>query len=62
MLVAKLVDDLLTTGEHIFVESFLNEFESKFTLETVVHGPRQLNLFGLTIAEHDDMTSSINGN
>lgn len=64
LLVAKIIDDLLITGEHCFTETFLTDSNNKFTLftlSTVVYGPGQIRFSGFIITQDEDLTSSVNG-
>lgn len=64
LLAAKIVNDILITGEQHAVDQFLNGFYSKYKFGTVAHGPgqlRQLRFFGFNIVQEDDFTCSING-
>lgn len=49
LLVFKIMDDFLVTGEPTYVESYLAELNKKLTLETIVHGPGNLHFFGQQI-------------
>lgn len=62
VLLAKIVHDLLVTGEPSHVNSYLAEFNKKSQLRTKAHGPDQLWFFNLQIIQHHDMTCLTNGN
>lgn len=61
LLVTRIDDDLLVTGEEQFCTKFISNFNSHYTLSTVAHGPRRLRLYGLNSIQHEDVTSSIDG-
>lgn len=59
VVVAKIVDDHLITGEESFVSSFLKTFDTKLKFGSVTHGPGCLRIFGLDICQHDDFSITI---
>ena len=61
LLVAKIVDDMLVTGETSYVKSFVHKFNTQFTLGTVTYGPGLLRFYGLNIRQYDDYHSTIDG-
>ena len=60
VLVAKIVDDILATGEKDAVERVLTDFNDRFNFGTVIHGPGILRFFGFNIVQNDDFTCAIN--
>lgn len=62
LLVAKIVDEPLTTGEALQVLHFVEKFESIFKFGTPVSGPGVFNFFVLTLELSDDYSSTINVN
>lgn len=58
---SKIVDDILICGEDIVVDRIFDMLKDRFTLGTIVHGPRHIRCFGLNIIQYDDYTVSING-
>lgn len=62
LLVAKIVDDQHFTGDAARVTPYLTESNERLKLQTVVHGPGQGRFYGLHIVQHEDMTSTNNGN
>lgn len=49
ILVGQILDDLLIIGEVTRVEYFLTSFNSKFSLDSVAHGPRNQSSYGMNI-------------
>lgn len=60
LLAAKIVDDILVTGDTDMVDKFITGFNSKFKFGTVVHGPGNLRFFGLNLVQNEDYTCEIN--
>lgn len=58
LLVDKIVDDLLITGEASHVEHFLKRVDSKFDIGTIVSGPVVFYFYGLAIEQLDDNSST----
>ena len=61
VVVAKIVDDILATGENNAVDQLLERFNSKFKFGTVIHGPGRLRYFGFNISQHEDFKCSLDG-
>lgn len=53
-LLAKIVDDILISGEPSLVDSIIEKINSRFTLGTVVHGANVMRYFGLNIVQDED--------
>lgn len=60
LLVAKMVDDLLMTGEQSQVEIFIFKFNQCFCFGTVSPGPGKPRFYGLGIIPDGDMPCSEN--
>lgn len=54
LVIAKIVDDLLMAYEPSEAWHFISAFDAKFKLGVVVHRPRILNFFAMTIEKIDD--------
>ena len=61
ILLAKIVDDILVTGEVAVFENVLRMFNEKFKFGTIVHGPGKLRYFGFNVIQYDDYTTVIDG-
>lgn len=61
MIVIKMVDDILATGQDDVLKSFVTDFGGPFALGEIMHGPGQLRFFGLNIVQHEDFSCSIDG-
>jgi len=61
LIVAKVVDDLLLSGEEAVVAKFLADFNSMFKLGTITRGPGNLRFYGLMITQDEDCSSTIHG-
>lgn len=61
LIIAKIVDDMLATGELSYVKSFISKFDSQFSLGTVNYGPGLLRFYGLNIRQHADFHCTIDG-
>lgn len=55
----KIVDDLIFAGKPKTFDKLINEFNEKFSLGTLVHGPGHPRFFGLKIYKEDDYRTSI---
>ena len=62
LLVAKIVDDILMTGEKDDIDRFEHDFNATFKLGTGSSGPGSLRFFGLNIIQDSDTLSTIDGN
>lgn len=60
-LLAKIVDDILISGELSLVDSIIEKINSRFTLGTVVHGPNRMRYFGLNIIQDEDYNITVDG-
>lgn len=58
---AKIVDDLIITGNRSVVDSVIKLIDDKFMLVTIVDGPCELRFFGNNIIQNDDYTIATNG-
>lgn len=61
MVVIKIVDELLMTGEDSEVESFYRKSNNKFEHGTNVRGPSFLIFYSLTMIHNDDYSTVIHG-
>ena len=61
LLVAKIVDEMLATGEISFEKSFIEKFNRQFSLGTLNYGPGLLRFHGLNIHQHEDHHCTIDG-
>ena len=61
LIIAKIVDDMLATGELSYVKSFISKFDNQFSLGTVNYGPGLLRFYGLNIRQHADFHCTIDG-
>ena len=61
LIVAKIVDDMLATGELAMTEQFIKKFNIQFKLGTVNYGPGLLRFYGLNIRQFDDFHCTIDG-
>lgn len=60
-LIANVVDDILLTRETYVDDQLLKSIDIKFGMRTVVHGSRTICYFGFNIAQHQDVTRTIDG-
>lgn len=60
LVVIKIVDDLLMTGEDASVNDFIERFNKKFELGTVVRGPGSFKFYGISMSQDEDLSSSVN--
>ena len=61
LVVAKIVDDLMVTGEPGEVESFQSGFGKIFKLGTVCSGPGRLRFFGLSVIQAENYSTTVDG-
>ena len=61
LIVAKIVDDMLATGESSYVHSFIKKFDAQYKLGTVNYGPGLLRFYGLNVRQHADFHCTIDG-
>lgn len=61
LLVAKLVDDPLITGDDALISDFLSKFNIVSELGTIKHGPGVIRFNGLTIFQNENMFCIIDG-
>ena len=61
LIVIKIVDYLLMTGEKSYMDNFIRQFNDKFQFGTVIHGPGILKFFGLTIIQNTDFSCTVHG-
>lgn len=59
MLAVKIVDDILLTGTDSSMRLFITEFNKKFTLGEVVHGPNSLRFYGMNLIQESDWSVTI---
>ena len=62
MIAAKVVDDIIITGEDEVTCEFITGFEKRFKLGTVVRGPGNLRFFGLQVIQDQDLSITVDGN
>lgn len=62
MVLAKIVDDNILTGEGDIMERFISDFNGIFELGAVVIGPGNLRFFGINITQNDDFSIETNAN
>lgn len=58
--VAKTLDYFLAIEDTALDDSFTRDFDARFKLETIAHGPGSHPFFGLKITQEEDFSSSIN--
>lgn len=56
---AKVVDDLMATGETDHLKQFKTRFEANFKLGTVIYGPGHIRFYGLNINQGCNFSSTI---
>lgn len=61
LIVIKIVDDLLITGEKEFMDNYLNDFNEKFEFGTIIRSPGISKCFDLTILQNNDSSCTIHG-
>lgn len=59
MLLAKIVDDIILTGEEGITAKFIDDFNRVFELGSVVSGPGEMRFFGTNLLQKDDMSVEI---
>jgi len=57
----KIVDDMPFAGFNIVMKFSISEFQAKYELGTVVHGPSTFMFFGLSISQDEDTCITIDG-
>ena len=61
LLVSKLVDELMVSGEPEETDSFVRKLFNLFKLGSFAHGSGRIQLFGLTVNLNEDLSSHIYG-
>ena len=54
LLAIKIVDDVLLTGTDPALRKFITEFNAKFKLGEILHGPGTLRFYGMNIIQNSD--------
>ncbi len=62
MIAAKVVDDIILTGEESVTSKFIDDFNAKFKLGTIIRGPGKLRFFGLQVVQEKDLSICVDGN
>lgn len=61
LVIAKIVDDFLITGEQGVVDKFLSFFDQRYKFGSVSRGPGRLRFYGLDIIQDETLASTIDG-
>ena len=56
LILAKIVDDIIITGEEDMTAKLISDFNSIFELGSVVEGPGEMRFFGTNIFQNPDMS------